>query len=393
MVFLKKKFLTFLFLFILLNGFLYGFLLMCHQGVAFDRFNYIYNANHFQIDPRINGEKFDFLQSLGQYDAQWYLKIAADGYQKPPSRLLTKKSIIISNLNYAFFPLYPIFLHSVNVFFQNITLCAFVLSLVLLIANFTSTVYIVKKIFSEQLAYKTVFLLLFFPFSIFLRSYYAESLQLLLLSWFCYFTYKKEYFKSGLFLGVLNITKGNLLLLNPIFLYLLWSPARKKLTSKRQLMCTSIVSILPFVGWMLFNFVKTNNPFYFYTIQSAWWIGPHVFAPLFNLAIILAFPALPIHSFHFSKIDVVTVVLVGFLLYKSYRLLPKIFWFSSFLLWVTPLLTKDLLSFTRYQAISFPLFIFLAIKIKRWYYISLAILFYALFLLTSLFFVNWYWIG
>src|SRR6266496_2220287 len=69
---------------VLSNVLIYACTIVFHSGFPFHQFNYTYNAYHFMADPRADGGLFDFLPALGQYDAQWYLRIAATGYPDIP---------------------------------------------------------------------------------------------------------------------------------------------------------------------------------------------------------------------------------------------------------------------------------------------------------------------
>lgn len=77
---------------------------------------------------------------------------------------------------------------------------------------------------------------------------------------------------------------------------------------------------------------------------------------------------------------------------KFFKNYPQLWW-MSFLIWIAPLLLKDLMSYSRYQIISFPLFIFLAGNISGWKFYALCLVFLGLLLVTSLYFVNWQWVG
>src|SRR6266852_2744550 len=89
-------------LFVLLTVFLYLFIFLFNRSVPFHAFNYRYNSHHYFVDPRIQGQKFDFILALGQWDAQWYLKIAETGY--PTGRQIEQyhDPHIMGGLSYAF---------------------------------------------------------------------------------------------------------------------------------------------------------------------------------------------------------------------------------------------------------------------------------------------------
>lgn len=394
-IFLNKQFGLFLLVFILLNIFLYLFITAFHSKIGFNSYNYIYNSHHFFEDGRIKNEKnFNLLRALGQYDAQWYLKIASTGYPKYPQVSKIDDKSTMNGLTYAFFPLYPMILRLVDYLISNIELSAFLVSNILLIVNFASLYFVVGKLFDKNLGLKTAFLIFLFPFSIFFRSYFTEGLQLLLLVWFGYFFVKKNFLISAVFLSLINISKGNLLLLNLVFLILLFRAAFDRKLSVIRLAGLALIIFTPLLGWTVFNFLQTGNYLYFYSVQKSWFDCGFIFcAPLNNLYVITYFLQLPFHYFHASKIDVFIVFIALVTLIKSRNFLPREWWWMSFAIFITPLLVKDLLSYTRLQMISFPLFLYIASSVNKVSFTILIVVLFAALFFTSLFFVNWYWVG
>lgn len=390
---LKNKFLTLGFLlFIFINILLYVFILGFHQTISFNKFNYSHNAHHYLKDPRINGGSFDFLRSLGQYDAQWYLKIASEGYPKNPKNTDINNKTTMNGLSFAFFPLYPLILHTSNYLFKNIELTAFAISNVFLILNFFSLYFVISSLYSKPIAIKSIFLLFLFPFSIFYRSYFAEGLFLLFLIWFSYFLIKKKFTFATISLSLLNVIKGNGYLLNFLLLFYVWRETKKGSMDYKKASILTIILIFPFLVWIIFNIFNTGNPLYFFSVRSAWFQHGFI-APLYNLMLVFASIWFPLHSFHASRVEVFIVLTSLIVLIKSRKSLKREFWWISFLLWLSPLLITDFMSFTRYQIVSFPLFIILAMKLKFRHYLILLTLFAIFLFIISLYFVNWYWIG
>ena len=393
-IFREKLFVISLSLFFILNISIYLFILTFNNIIPFNKFNYIYNAHHYFEDGRIKGEQFNILRALGQYDAQWYLKIASDGYPTKPKVADIGNKKVMEGLSYAFFPLYPLTLSSFNLLFKNTELSAFIVSNILLLLNFASLYFVISKLFSKKLAIKTAFLIFTFPFAIFFRSYFAEGLQLFLLIWFGYFLVKKRWLRSALLLSLLNLTNGNTILINLIYIYYFWKEKKGKYgLDKRLFLILSVISV-PFLFWVIFNYFNTGNPLYFYTIHNQWFKSYIPILPLFwNMALLVLFPFLSLHSFHSSMIDLLTVILILVFLFKSKKFLGEKLWWISFLLWLTPLLVKDTLAYTRLEIISFPIAIYLAKSLNNIGYLVVLILFTTGLFFTSILFVNWYWLG
>ncbi len=150
----------------------------------------------------------------------------------------------------------------------------------------------------------------------------------------------------------------------------------------------------PFLLWIVFNYIYTGNPLYFYSIRSEWFKTYFPLSPLlWNFALLFYIPALPLHSFHYSMIDYLTVILLLLLLFKSKKFLGYKLWWMSFLLWLTPLLVTDTMSYTRYQIVAFPVFIYLAHILKKISYFIVLCMFLIGLFAASILFVNWYWLG
>ena len=379
---------------VLSNGVLYAVTIEFHSVFPFQHSNYTLSSHHFLPDPRANGGSFVFLRALGQYDAQWYLKIAATGYPAHPSVTSLNDKSTMEGLAYAFFPLYPLLIATANVVIGNVELSAFLISNLFIILNVLSLYFVIQKQYNSSLAIKTTLLLFLFPFSIFFRSYFAEGLQLFLLIWLAYFLMQKEFLPCAVFLGFLNITKGSAMLLNVLYIVLLAQYILShKLKLAKGLLCLIVIAT-PLVLWVIYNYIQTGNPFYFYAIQQSWDSTPAYLHLSQNLWTVIHLFELPLHSFHTSFINTSLAIYILLLLILSRKHLPPILWWISFLIWFTPFISIDLMSFSRYQTVSFPLFLFAALLARdNKIYISVVAVFSSLLLLTSLLFINWYWIG
>lgn len=392
----SKQYVIFPFIiFCLINIFLYLSLFYFHSTMQFNSINYLYNAHHYKPDPRINHKSFSFFNALGQYDAQWYLKIAEKGYPTQPQKITLSNKKTMDGLLYAFFPLYPLILSLINFIFHNIELSAFMLANIFLIGNFFSLYKIITLFYPKNIAIRTIFLLFLFPFSIFYRSYFTEGLYLFLLTWSIYFFAKKRYIATSALLGLLLITKANGFLLNIFFIYYVIKKRKLDTTSWKKLLAIFSIMIAPLCLWIVFCFYKTHNPFYFITIRSAWFnLG--IFSPVtigYNLYLMINFFKLPLHAFHYSQVDSFMVFATGMVLFFSFKKIPHILWIVAFSLWLSPLLVTDTQSFSRYQSISFPMFLYLAKVMPPWCYKILTVVFFSMLIFISIAFVNWYWIG
>ncbi len=389
----NRKFLVHFLIFILLNIIFFVNILLFNSKFEFNTLYYKTSAYHFFEDPRFLGGSFNLLNSLGQYDAQWYLKIASEGYPKIENNLESVKE----RVDYAFFPLYPLLIKFFSLFLKDVSLSAFFLSIFFILINYISLIFIIKKSIGYTTAVKTAFLLFFFPFAVFYRGYFTEGLYLFLLLWFSYFLLKRYYIKSAFFLSLLNVTKASGFLLNALFLFLSLKDYIKAKISLRIFLVSLLIIFTPFAGWMIFNYMNTESFVYFLKIRYLWLPDEFLTYPfiifLFNIFLIFRFTSLSLHAFHSSRVEIFTFFVFLFLLIFGRKKMPNIFCLVSFCLWLSPLLVTDLMSFSRYQTVNFPIFVYLAGILKGKYFYVFFLLSYLALLITSLFFVNWWWVG
>lgn len=390
----SKKFLIHLLLFLAFNAALYLFLNSFHHLFPLDKNNYRLSAHHYLPDPRISHQNFNLFSALAQYDAQWYLKIAVTGYtlnpHTPPT--LSDKNMD-TGLSFNFFPLFPLIIRSFFSFIPHLEIAAFVASIALLLISFTSLYLFVAHFYSTVVAQRTVWLVFLFPFSIFFRSYYTESPFLTLSVWFLFFLLQKNYSLSGLFLGLLNITKGRAFPLNLLFLIILLLEFKNKRINLRRVIFSLFVALFPLFIWCLYNFQTTGDFLYFSRLIDVWKNHPAWMSLFYNLIAVIKFIYLPFLTFHYSQVEIATFFACSLLLYRSRTFLPKPLWWFSFLTCIFPLLTVDFTSYSRFQIVSFPLFLYISAVASPRLYRLLIALFLPLFLLVSLLFINWYWVG
>lgn len=390
-MFTNKRFLFSLVLFIIFNKLLFVFAFSHHNAIPLDKKAYG-TAHHYLHDTRISSNSYEFLRSLNVWDAQWYTKIAEVGY--PSKQKGFNDGTPMGKLTYAFFPLYPVVLSLGNVFIHNIELTAFWLMNLLLAVNFFSLYYVVSKLYSESLAIKTAWLLFIFPFSVFYRSYYTEGIFLLLLIWFSYFLIQKKWLFATVFAALLFVTRPNGIILSGILFFSLYRATLVGKLYPLKAVGYAFLSLSLFLAWLYFCYKSAGNAFYWVEIQKVWYKSPGI-AETFvnNVSTYFSFYDLPFHEQRKSQLDTAMLVVTLFFLVISKKFLKPQLWWVSFLIWLVPLLTRDTMSFTRYQIISFPLFIYLAHILRGMTLRIVSGIFLVLLFITMLYFVNWYWIG
>lgn len=380
------------FLIFIINLLLYLFMTSFHNVLPFNTATYE-NSYRYLHDARMeNTSSFALLRALGIYDAQFYLRIADKGYPYHPRITSTDSFYIGERSTYAFFPLFPITVSLLNLIPRNIELSAFIMTNTFLFLGIYSLLLLISYISSEKTAMKTVVLLLLYPFSIFFRTYFTESLYLILLIGFAYFLIKEKLVFAAICLAFLNITKATGWLLNLYLMFVIWKKWKSGTISALSSIGLFFLLIIPSVIWIVFCWYQTGNPFYFFAVRAQW--ASFGYLVIFhNLSQFFRFDLLPIHGGHYSKIDMLSVFSVASLLFLSWRKLPKHLWWISLCLFLSPLLVTDTMSYSRYQTVSFPLFFYIASTLPQKYFFLLSISFFILLGLTSLLLVNGYWLG
>jgi hypothetical protein len=387
-----RRFWLHLLLFTLLNAVLYGWIVLEHRRVQFHRVNYTANAYHHIADPRITDPgAFRLLTALDQWDAQWFTRIADEGYRPYRGELGTTTEGRTEAYSYAFFPLYPLLLRAVNALVGAVETSAFLVTQVLLLAGFASVYWLVARWYSADLAVRTAWLLFLHPFSIFYRSYFSEGLFLLLLVLALDALRLERLVRAGVTVGLLAATRlvG---VAGGVALALQALPAWRsgRLAARKAVVALAAVAA-PVAAYALLCWIQTGNPLFFMKVRSAWYWG-HM-PPFATLRTMLNFASIPWHGMHYSRVDVLSIVLSGVLLALARKWLPRSWWTFSLLLWLIPIFTTDTMSAARYQVVNLPLFVFAAEKLPSpWYELLLGGCAAALFA-VSLYFVNWYWIG
>ena len=430
------------FLFILAVKILvWGYSLGVSHWVPVTRLQYFSGGHHYQIDPRITEGRVDFLSIWIYSDAEWYLSIAAKGYPNAdemvkaatehnalrgypyhfergdPAAPYRKYTEWDKDAKYAFFPLYPL---SIAALYSILPLhvAAFVGTNAISALAFLALYALALEYFSDKgLAFRSLLLLMLYPFSVFYQAYFTEGLFLLLAVLSFYLLKKGRVGLAALCGALLALTRPTgVAIVVPLLVLAvkqgLPAPNRaakraeklRKRTgvqlsaidwSRSRIACLAPLGLLPYLA---FNYFQTGHWNYFALAQKRWGFEGSAFLGNFlhnTLVVGLNFFSLKFLSGgHDCQIDYIVMVLALAFLVLSYRRLPLELWTFSALQWLVPLLLKDLVSFSRYMSISFPLFIYLAWTIKRrWVFAAVLGAFVAGFLVTDGMMVTWHWVG
>lgn len=352
----------------------------------------VFNRVH-QHWPRDGGPVF--ATHFATWDAAHYLYLSEEGYKTGMPSC-------------AFYPLWPIMIKCGAIFFRgNHLISGIFLSNLFSIIGWCVFYKNTKVRFGERIAKSSLILLILFPGSLFYQFIYSESLFFLLLMLLWNGLEKKNIYLIFISSFLLPLTRAiGIFCLLPI-LYFLITQQNENLYKKinfikfiKKLSPQLWLLFIPFLGWMsyfLFMRFNTGNAFEGFEAQKFW--GVHSIWNIVNIPkFLMKFCEITnLHEFTGSVLDRI----VFLFLFYSIPLISKlgkdmIIW--VFVLGIIPALSGDLVSFTRFCSVIFPLFIGLAShfysgsekRIQLFIYLLVCVILHG-FLLWR--FINYHWAG
>jgi hypothetical protein len=348
---------------------------------SFNKEEYFGQYHHLRTyNPQTDVRRGFF--SLWNYaDSEWYLSIAASGY---PTRLAAVRALKSpdpgfrstehdSVLRYAFFPLYPATIALIKGA-TGLEPAAFLLTALFGCVAAGVFVTLFKLYFPSQSgrALPALLLLFLYPFSFFYNLYHTESL-FLLLSLLCFLACKKEKYEWMAAAGfLLCLTRPNGIFIALPILYAVHRMSRgdagRPPSGAKAYLCALVIplGILPYA---FLNYRNMRDWFFFATVQQSW--GNTVTSTLSNLWTNLAatgyhFISLQFHRFHSSQVDYAVLLLSGAAITAMWldKRFPREFTLWSTIIWIVPVLSRDLMSFSRYLCVAFPVFMYLGVRLK-----------------------------
>jgi hypothetical protein len=373
-----------------------------------DRVSYLSNYHHLRAISRFAGGAGGVSELFAAADAQWYAWIAERGYPSARDFLsaeCTSRPKLIDQcqnyLSWAFFPLWPIVIHLLRPLLANSfaagLIAANIFDLCAAIVLFTY----LKNGYGKRTAVITVVLLHASPFAVFLDAPYTESLFLFLVSSVFLATQRRAWSLAGLCLGLAAVARPNGVFVTIVPLSQLAHEAlrERQFTGRDVLAWIGLgLGLVPYAGWMLFNRIKTGDPFFFFRVQRFWFAGAAGLEnALHNLGAVFRLGELRWHDFHSSRIDVIVMIISIFLLLSGIRSLRASETAYAVTMLLVPLVAKDLMSYSRFALLAWPLFLSLALALRgrarNWLLGAILAAFLVGQLTLTVRFVNWQWIG
>jgi hypothetical protein len=318
---------------------------------AFQSQNYLANF-HYPPDAPVG-----FLTHFKTWDAQHYLFLADQGYA--PQRM--------SN---AFYPLFPLLIRILKfLFLGNSFLAALVLSNLFAVVATAYLWLLVRKSHDSKIATLACLLFLAFPTNFFSGIIYSESLFMALSTAFFYYWREKKTGFAGLCAFMLPLTRPTgVLLFLPVLADWFWRKAPKERLFQTEKLLVPGCLALGFFFYLIVMGFSTGD-------FSSGFQAQKYFAADYSYAHLLH----PFNWFrdNFVAIDfswdgVRTGVLnrVAFVAFLGIMLvgrkhLDRTFVLYALALGLVPVLSGNLMSYTRLVSVIFPLFIILAVLLKR----------------------------
>ena len=365
--------------------FIYGFLVLSLTILPLQTAYLGGGLNNYLKNP--------YLWSFINFDGVHYLSIALEGYR---------------TFTYFYFPVFPLVIKYVSVFLEstgstNMAITGYVLSNLFLFTALLGFYKLIRLDFSKKIAFLTIAILLVFPTSFYLGSFYNESLFLALVVWCFYFARTNKWMFTAI-LGVFaTATRVVGIALIPALLieaYLQYKGKNKKVLFP---FVSALSTGLGVLLYMLYLNIKTGDPLIFvHSIEvfgqqrsSSLVVLPQVFYRYF-------FKILPNINYDYfpvvlsTYLEIFSALVFGFLavfMFYKLRLSYAIYTVFAYLI---PTLSGSFSSLPRYVLVLFPAFLLSAIYISKWKTIYKVVFFASqliLLAITASLFFRGFWIS
>jgi hypothetical protein len=295
------------------------------------------------------------LEIWARWDSEWYLLIARQGYQAGDA-LRSYSAGYRAGDTAGFFPLYPALLGALERLGVSAVLGGVLLSNAALLLALTLLYLLAHDEWEESAAANAVWVLLGFPFSLFLSAVYSESLALSLILASFLLARRKRWGAMALcgFLGAL--TRPTALLAAPA---LAWE------VKERQGGWKGVAALMGFpagiAAFSAYCAMEFDNPLIWAERQQRW--RGNLSGPW--RAFVRFFESSPqLHGAHNSILELITAVLLVVSLVPILRRTPRS-WGTYALLSLLFPLSSTLWSFGRLSLLAFPVFACLGMWMRR----------------------------
>jgi Gpi18-like mannosyltransferase len=330
---------------------------------------------------------------LLRWDSEWYKIIASEGYKYDGDPGLTQTVV--------FYPLYPGLSRLVSE-----VLRIDVVDSMLVVANLAAAAAVlllfklVRERFEDRTAFATAAMISFFPASIFLSAGYTESLALLLMVSFFLAVARERFLAAAMLAGLAAATRSSGLVLFPVLLWELWS----RRSPRRFLIEAVPLSIIATSGlWLYIIYLgfAFGHPLAFADGQAAFHENTTMSARLLSALTLEPFGNINLTDMSPAGLDRwFTLIFIALIVRSWFTGISRGMTLFAALLLALPYLTlcggpAGFTSMARFNLVSFPLFIVMALSTERWPWAVTGIvgIFGGLLLIYAALFSQWQWIG
>jgi hypothetical protein len=330
---------------------------------------------------------------LLRWDSEWYKIIASEGYKYDGDPSWSQTVV--------FYPLYPTLCRLVSEIFR-----IDLVDSMLLVANLAAVAAIlllfklVRESFGERNALATVAMISFFPASIFLSAGYTEPLALLLMVSFFLAVAHQRFLAAAMLAGLAVATRSSGIVLCPVLLWELW----RARTPRRFLIEAVPLSIIATSGLWLYMIclgIAFRHPMAFADGQAAFHENTTMLTRLLSALTLEPFSKINLADFSPAGLDQwFTLIFIALILCSWFAGISRGMTLFAAMLLALPYLTltggpAGFTSMARFNIVSFPLFVVMALLTDRWRWAVPAIagIFGGLLMMYAALFTQWRWAG
>ena len=295
-------------------------------------------------------------KTMSQADANHYMGIAQEGYDRSPFDLNNPRSH-----SFAFFPLLPMLVWVIrqithDPMLWSAALCNLFLFFALVLLYRLTLAFG----YGDSVARRTIFYLAAFPVSYFFSMPFTESLFVFLTVASFYAAKRERWWLAGVAGMFASATRLTGIMLLPSLLVLSWQIYRSVQVRKVASLLLIPIGLL---SYMFFCWRWSGDPLAFVHASQAWGRRPSAFflSALFNY---LIRPYEIVAGWHFNLLNACCALLCFFCIYVLARKREWALALYTFLAVLLPLSSGILQSLERYTMGFFPVFIGLAIAVR-----------------------------
>jgi hypothetical protein len=330
---------------------------------------------------------------LLRWDSEWYKIIASEGYKYDGDPGLSQTVV--------FYPLYPALCRLVSE-----VLRIDLVDSMLLVANLAAVAAVlllfklILEDFGERIALTSVAMISFFPASIFLSAGYTEPLALLLMVSFFLAVARERFVAAAMFAGLAVATRASGIVLCPVLLWELW-----RCRSPKRFLAEAVpLSIIATSGlWLYIVYlgIAFHHPMAFADGQAAFHENTTMLARLLSALTLEPFGKINLADMSPAGLDQwFALIFIALIACSWFAGISRGMTFFAAGLLALPYLTLSggpagFTSMARFNIVSFPLFVVMALLADRlrWAVPAIVGIFGGLLMMYAALFTRWQWAG